>query len=356
MTETYTVRLEPVGVEFEVEEDETVLDAAFRQGISLPHGCKEGQCASCKCTLREGEVELRKYSTFALNDMEREQGGILLCRSLALSDLEVELHNFDEELLAKAIAVRDFGGRIVAIERLTHDIRCVEIELDQPMKFWAGQYVDISVEAAGAETITRSFSMANPPSEAQRLRFIVKRYAAGRFSGELDGGAVRVGAPVRLRGPFGTCFRREGRAGRVILVAAGSGMSPIWSILHDHLASGEDRPVLFFYGARTRDDLFHLEEIAALRAAHPALEFVPVLSHAEDDAEWDGERGMVHEAVARRLKALDLGGEGDVYACGPPPMIEALQPVLYMNDFEFERIFFDKFTPSTAVTALETAR
>ena len=78
---SHTVRLEPVGVEFEVEDGETVLNAAFRQGIALPHGCKEGQCSACKCILLEGEVDLLKYSTFALNDMERESGHILLCRS-----------------------------------------------------------------------------------------------------------------------------------------------------------------------------------------------------------------------------------------------------------------------------------
>ena len=108
MSEVYTVRLEPVGVEFEVEEDETILDAAFRQGISLPHGCKEGQCAACKCNLIEGEVDLLKYSTFALSDFEKEQGGILLCRSKPLDDVEIELLNYDEELLSKSIAVKNY--------------------------------------------------------------------------------------------------------------------------------------------------------------------------------------------------------------------------------------------------------
>lgn len=351
MSEVYTVRLEPVGVEIEVEDGETVLDAAFRQGIALPHGCKEGQCSACKCNLTEGEVELKKYSTFALNDMEREQGGILLCRSLPLTDLEVELLNYDEELLSKAIPVRSIPGRITAIERLTHDIRRIVVRLDEPMKFWAGQYVEITVGTANATTITRSFSMANPPSEAQELAFVIKKYPGGAFSGELDDGAIRVGADVELRGPYGTCFRREEREGHLVLVAAGSGMSPIWSILHDHLASGEDRPTLFFYGARTRADLFWLDEIAAMAAERPEIEFVPVLSHADDDADWDGERGMVHEAVGRRLRALDLDGEGDVYACGPPPMIEALTPVLFMNGFEPERVFFDKFTPAAAAVS-----
>ncbi len=348
MSDTYTVRLEPIGVEFEVEDGETVLDAAFRQGISLPHGCKEGQCSACKCNLVEGEVDLLKYSTFALSDGEREQGGILLCRSLAQDDLVIELLNFDEELLSKSIAVKNFKGAITAKSNLTHDIRAIEIDLEAPIKFWAGQYVDITVRTKDGEEITRSFSMANTPDQTQKLRFIIKKYPDGKFSNELDAGGIEVGAAVTVRGPFGSCFRREGRTGPIVLVAAGSGMSPIWSILHDHIASGEDRPVHFFYGARTRDDLFYLDQIAALTSAHPSITFTPVLSHADTDADWHGATGFVHQVVGAELKRLGIEGDADAYACGPPPMIDALQPVLFMQDFDTERTFFDKFTPSTA--------
>ena len=343
----HKVRLEPVGVEFEVEDGETVLNAAFRQGIALPHGCKEGQCSACKCVLLDGEVDMLKYSTFALNDMEKDTGHILLCRSIAYSDMEVELLNYDEEVLSKSIAVKAYDGRITGFDKLTHDIRGIEIELGSPMKFWAGQYVDITVTTEKGETITRSFSMANTPSETQKLSFIIKKYPDGKFSGELDSGGIRVGADVTVVGPYGTCFRREERQGPLVLVGAGSGMSPVWSILNDHLQSGEERPVYFFYGARTADDLFHLDRIAALLERHPEVTFIPVLSHAGDDSGWSGERGFVHEAVDARLKALGIDGEGDVYACGPPPMIDALQPVLFMNGFESERIFFDKFTTSS---------
>ena len=353
MSETYSVRLEPVGVEFEVEEGETVLNAAFRQGISLPHGCKEGQCSACKCNLVEGEVDLLKYSTFALSDGERENGGILLCRAIAQDDLVIDLLNFDEELLSKSIAVKDFAGRISAKESLTHDIRSIEIDLETPMKFWAGQYVDITVRTKDGEEITRSFSMANTPDQGKSLKFIIKKYPAGKFSGELDAGGIEVGAAVTVRGPYGSCFRRENRTGPMILVAAGSGMSPIWSILNDHIASGEQRPVYFFYGARTRDDLFYLDNIAAITDVHPAISFIPVLSHADGDADWHGANGFVHQVVGSELKRLGIEGDADAYACGPPPMIDALQPVLFMQDFDPDRTHFDKFTTSTAPTPIK---
>jgi propane monooxygenase reductase subunit len=106
MADTHTVRLEPVGIEFEVSEDETVLNGAFRQGLMLMHGCKEGQCSACKSFLLDGEVDLDRYSTFALPDFEEAEGWTLLCRAHALSDLEVELINFDEEMLRSGLPVR----------------------------------------------------------------------------------------------------------------------------------------------------------------------------------------------------------------------------------------------------------
>lgn len=348
---THLVRLSPVGVEFEAESGETLLNAAFRQGIALPHGCKEGQCSACKCVLTDGEVDMLKYSTFALNDSEKDSGHILLCRARAWSDIEVELLNYDEEVLSRAIAVKTFKGSVTQIGRLTHDIRHIEIELESPLKFWAGQYVDITVTTQAGETITRSFSMANTPLQAQKLEFIIKKYPDGKFSGELDSGGVRVAAAVTVVGPYGTCFRREGRDGPMILVGAGSGMAPVWAILRDHLKSGEPRPVYFFYGARTRADLFYLDEIAALERDHSTFRFIPVLSHATDDKGWTGECGFVHERVDAKLKELNLDGAGDVYACGPPPMIDALQPVLFMNGFESERVFFDRFTTSIGATS-----
>ena len=353
MTDTYTVLLQPVGVEFEAEDGETILDAAFRQGISLPHGCKEGQCSACKSILLEGDIELKKHSTFALSETERDADHILLCCSLAESDVEIELLNFDEELLSKSIAVKEFAGVIAGIEKLTSDIRQVDIELEGPLKFWAGQYVEITVTTSQGQTITRSFSMANSPLETEKLRFIIKKYPEGKFSNELDDGGIRIGAKVTVKGPYGSCFRREGRQGPMILVGAGSGMSPIWAILNDHLASGEQRDDLFFYGARTRADLFFLDEISILSAAIPILKFIPVLSEASDDAGWTGDTGFVHEVVDDHLKLLDTDGNGDVYACGPPPMVDALMPVLFMHDFDGDRTFVDRFTVAKQADELQ---
>ncbi|ALG74628.1 CDP-6-deoxy-delta-3,4-glucoseen reductase [Azospirillum thiophilum] len=339
----HTVRLEPVGIEMEVAEGETILDAAFRQGVSLMHGCKEGQCSACKCLLIDGDVEMLKYSTFALSDPERDSNHILLCRSLAYSDVSVELLNYDEDLLSRSIPVKDFTARLAGVEALTHDIVAITLELDQPMKFWAGQYVDITLPGAG---ITRSFSMGNPPEDGGRLEFIIKKYPDGAFSRQLDG-SLSLGDRVAVRGPYGSCFRREGRDGPMILVGGGSGMAPLLSILRDQAASGETRPVRFFYGARSRRDLFHLDLFEEFARSLPDFAFIPALSHAEDGDGWAGEAGFVHEVLRRHLSAMPDVEEADVFSCGPPPMIDAVLPVLQMAGVDSARIYFDKFTPAT---------
>ncbi len=346
----HTVRFEPVGVEMEVEEGEWILDAAFRQGIAVPHGCREGQCSSCKCVLVEGDVEVENYSTFALPDYEKESGHILLCRGYAYSDATIELLNYDEDLMRRAIAVKTYNGVLTAVTSLTHDIRLLEVEIEKPLKFWAGQFVEIGVPSAeGASTLARSYSMASTMSTPTTLQFIIRKYPDGAFSALLDG-ALTPGTALTIKGPFGTCFRREGRPGPMVLVGGGSGMSPLWSILQDHIQSGEQRPVRFFYGARTRKDLFFLEAFAAVTKAMTDFEFIPVLSQATAADAWSGATGFVHEVVERVLREQALAGEIDAYTCGPPPMVDAVLPALQRLGIALDHTHVDKFTPASAST------
>lgn len=342
----HTVRFEPVGVEMEVEEGEWLLDAAFRQGIAVPHGCREGQCSSCKCVLLDGDVEVEKYSTFALPDYERDTGHILLCRGYAFSDVTIELLNYDEDLLRRAIAVRTCRGVLSAVTPLTHDMRLLEVQIEQPLKFWAGQFVELGVPSAG---VTRSYSMASTPSSPTTLQFIVRKYPDGAFSSLIDT-TLQVGTALTLKGPFGSCFRREDRPGPMVLVGGGSGMSPLWAILQDHIESGERRPIRFFYGARTRKDLFFLDEFSAVAARLDDFEFIPVLSQATAADAWHGETGFVHEAVERILREQALPGTIDAYTCGPPPMIDAVLPVLQRLGVALDHTHVDKFTPASAST------
>ncbi|HEY6525981.1 MAG TPA: FAD-binding oxidoreductase, partial [Solirubrobacteraceae bacterium] len=222
MGETFQVRLEPVGIEFEVDEDETVLRGAFRQGLMLMHGCKEGQCAACKSFLLDGEVDLDKYSTFALNDFEKEEGWTLLCRAHAVTDLEVELINYDEEVLRSGVALQTQSMRVEAVEELTSDIRRLVLSGDEALAFKPGQYADITIP--GSEDV-RSFSMANLPGTGQ-LEFMIKIYPDGQFSSLLAEERLKPGDEVQVTGPYGVFTLREKSERPLLFIGGGAGMAP----------------------------------------------------------------------------------------------------------------------------------
>jgi propane monooxygenase reductase subunit len=291
---------------------------------------------------------VHEYSTFALPDYERDSGHVLLCRTYAYSDLTVELLNYDEDMMRRSIAVKEFDGVLSRVTALTHDTRLLEVQLEQPMKFWAGQYIELSVPSAG---VTRSYSMASTQTTPDTLQFIIRKYPDGAFSSLVDT-SLQPGTALKVKGPYGGCFRREERPGPMVLVGGGSGMSPLWSILQDHIQSGEQRPIRFFYGARTRKDLFFLDEFAAVVGRLADFEFIPVLSQATAEDAWSGETGFVHEAVERILREQQLPGEIDAYTCGPPPMIDAVLPVLQRLGVELDHTHVDKFTQASSTLEL----
>jgi propane monooxygenase reductase subunit len=347
MGETHTVRLEPVGIEFDVDEDETVLNGAFRQGLMLMHGCKEGQCAACKSFLLDGDVDLDRYSTFALPDFEEAEGWTLLCRAHAMTDLEVELINYDEEILRSGIPVRTLRATVEAVEPLTHDIRRLVLRLadHETLTFYPGQYVDIRVPGTDEH---RSFSMANLPTDRGRLEFIIKLYPGGHFSGLLADGRLSEGDEVELRGPFGVFTLRTSSVRRLLFVGGGAGMAPILSLLRALVEQGSERSAVYYYGARGEQDLFHVDELTELERQLPDMRFVPALS----EHEWDGETGLITDVVDRSESDL---ADVDAYLCGPPPMVDAAIDLLVRRGVPEGQIYYDKFTTSAEAEESQTA-
>ena len=343
---THKVRFQPVGIEIEVNEDETVLNAAFRQGVSLTHGCREGQCSACKSFLLDGDIEMEKYSTFALPEYESEEGYVLLCRCHAYSDLEVELINYDEDILRLGIPIVTLQTIVEEIEPLTHDIKRLVLKFTEPgqrMLFTAGQYADIRIPGSDEH---RAYSMANTPSTNGHLEFIIKVFPGGRFSGLLEGG-ISVGQELVVKGPYGVFMLREKSNSEIVCIGGGSGMAPIWSLLNSMAERGIERKATYYYGARTRKDLFYLDRLQQLEERLPGFRFVPALSMATPEDEWDGETGLITEVLERNLEAGQT--QMQAYLCGPPPMIDAAIPVLVRKGIGEDRIFFDKFTPTGKV-------
>jgi propane monooxygenase reductase component len=329
MGKTHTVRFEPVGIEMEADEDETILNAAFRQGIMLMHGCKEGQCSACKSFLLDGEVDLDRYSTFALPDFEEAEGWTLLCRAHAYSDLEVELINYDEEVLHGGTPPRMVSTIVEAVEPLTADIWWLKLRPEEPLEFKPGQYVDIGIPGTDEH---RSFSMAN--TDPETLEFMIKQYPGGRLSGLLADGSIKPGDTLEVTGPYGVFTLRRSSPRRLLFIGGGAGMAPILSLLRSMKESGIEREAAYYYGARSEADLFHLEELAEMPCG-----FVPALS--EDSNGWAGETGLITDVVDRLEGDL---AEVDVYLCGPPPMVDAAIALLDARGVPEAHVYFDKFT------------
>ena len=240
----------------------------------LMHGCKEGQCAACKSFLLDGEVDLDKYSNFALNDFEKEEGWTLLCRAHAMSDLEVELINYDEEVLKSGIALQTQKMRVETIEALTHDIHRLVLPR-RPSRFKPGQYVDIKIP--DSEEV-RSFSMANLPGG--ELEFMIKVYPDGQFSSLLSEGGLKEGDEVEVTGPYGVFTLREKSERPLVFIGGGAGMAPVLSLLRSMADKGSDRPGGLLLRRPRPEDLFHLDELAELEQRLPNFRFVPALSEA----------------------------------------------------------------------------
>jgi propane monooxygenase reductase component len=340
MADKHVVRFEPVGIEIEVSEDQTILRAAAEQGIMLMHGCKEGQCSSCKSFLLDGDdVELDRYSTFALPDYERDEGYTLLCRAHAYEDLTIELLNYDEDMIRSGLPITEAVAEVAASDHLTHDLRHLVLRLVEPaeVKFFPGQYMDITVPGTSE---TRSFSMANTSSRDGWLEFVIKVYPDGLFSHFLDT-RLAVGDRLNLTGPFGVFTLREGDEARLVFVGGGAGMAPILSLLRSMAERGITRKATYYYGARGRRDLCFTEELHALESVLPGFRYVPALSEPAPGDGWDGETGLITDVVKR--DAGDLSG-AHAYICGPPPMVEAALPLLATLGVADKRVYYDKFT------------
>jgi len=326
---THTVRFEPVGIEIEVDESETILNAAFRQGIMLMHGCKEGQCSACKSFLLDGDVDLDRYSTFALPDFEEAEGWTLLCRAHPYSDLEIELINYDEEIIHGGTPPRTISTSVETVEALTSDIYFLKLRPSEPLEYKPGQYVDIRIPGSEHH---RSFSMAGTSPDS--LEFMIKAYPGGKFSGLLEDGSVKAGDELDVTGPYGVFTLRPSSPRRLLFIGGGAGMAPILSLLRSMQETGSAREAAYYYGARTENDLFHLQEIAELPCG-----FVPALS--EDSNGWKGESGLITDVVDRLEGDV---AEVDAYVCGPPPMVEATIALLERKGVPEAHIYYDKFT------------
>ena len=311
---SHQITVQPSGRQFSAEANETILDAALRQGLTLPYGCKDGACGACKGKVIAGTVDHGKAQAHSLTDAEREAGLALYCCAQAQSDLTIECKQLGA---IGDIPVKTLPARIEKFERLAPDV--VELHLRLPaserLQFLAGQYIDILLK----DGRRRSFSLANAPHDDEFLELHVRQVPDGQFTGHVFS-QMKEKDILRFNGPHGTFFLREESTRPIVMVAGGTGFAPIKAVVEHAIAENCSRPITVYWGGRRPVDLYDLAVAESWPKHAPNIRFVPVLSDAEPEDGWQGRTGFVHRAALADFPDLS---EHQAYACGSPAMIAA---------------------------------
>lgn len=301
-----------------VEAGDTILASLLRAGVPFPFSCQAGNCGTCKCELVSGDILELEHSEHALSAEERAKGIILACRSQVWDDTTVRRIDAEELVLHPSRVMR---CRVLEVEDLTHDIKGLRlaVEAGGPMTFSAGQYAQLEF----APGLSRHYSMANTPDEPE-LRFYVRHTPGGRTSAYVAT-RLKAGDHVKVSGPLGVSYLRDGHRGPVLLAAAGSGLAPMESILRTLLGRGHDAPVRLYFGVGSERDVYHEALLRKLAAEHPRFAYQIVVGPLG---------GNLQLPDAEHLMA---------YLAGPPAMVEAATAMLSAHGLAPRQIHADAF-------------
>ena len=316
---TFQITVEPSGRAFSAYPDETILAAGIRQGISLPYGCKDGACGSCKCRKVSGSVVHGEHQAKALSAEEEAAGFVLTCCATASSDLVLESR---QVTAADALPIKKLPVRVSSLTRASHDVMVVRLQLpaNDSFRYHAGQYIEFLLKDGSR----RAYSMATAPHQqaaAPAMELHIRHMPGGKFTDHVFG-AMKEKEILRIEGPFGSFYLREDSDKPIVLLASGTGFAPIKAIIEQMREKGSTRPASLYWGGRRPADLYQADWIAEQCAAMPNLKYVPVVSDALPEDGWSGRTGFVHEAVLQDFP--DLSGH-QVYACGAPIVVESAQ-------------------------------
>lgn len=314
---------------------ETVYSAALRQKVRLETDCLEGACATCKAHCTQGDYELLDYSEEALSEQEKSEGYVLTCQMRARSACSIELPYESAAALAKKPA-EVFQSTVTAVAPVSSSVVRLDLRTQVPIGFLPGQYVHLDVPGSGAR---RSYSFANPPGETQNHIFYVKLIAGGAMSAWVAERA-KPGDEMSITGPFGHFYLRPPRRS-VLMLAGGTGLAPMLSML-EHLAAsgGTAQPLRLLYGANTSAEFFGQAQLESLRERGLALEVECVALQPEPA--WAGASGH----VTAQLRAEHVAAGCDAYLCGPPPMIDAARAWLKAQGVADTAIHAERFIAS----------
>ena len=335
---SHQISITPSGHNFVAESDETILEAALRQGLTMPYGCRDGACGACKGKVLSGTVDHGNAQAHALSDAEKADGIALFCCAKAQSNLKLECKQVS---LATDIPVKTLPSRIEKMERLAPDVIDMHLRLpaNERLQFLAGQYIDILLK----DGKKRSFSLANAPHDDALLQLHIRHVPGGLFTDQVFS-TMKVRDILRFNGPHGSFYLREDSKKPMIFLAGGTGFAPIKGLVEHAIAEKCTRPIYIYWGAKARVDLYMPDLPKQWAAAHANIKFIPVLSEPAADDAWTGRTGLVHQSVTVDHQNLS---DFQVYACGSPGMIDAAKRDFLAAGLPEEEFFADAFTFST---------
>lgn len=337
---SHQVTLKTSGKQFTVDSEESILEAALRQGINLPYGCKNGACGSCKGKVLEGQLSHGQHSEGALSRAEETAGSILFCCAHPQSDLLIEAREVQG---SGDIAIRKIPCRVNAITKPSSDVAILKLQLPaaERFQFLAGQYLEFLLK----DGQRRAYSIANAPEQEGSLELHIRHLPGGLFTDFVFGvkdPALKEKDILRFEGPLGSFFLREDSKKPIIFVAAGTGFAPIKSIIEQMQLKKIARPVHLYWGGRRPNDLYLPELCASWEKEIANFKYIPVISDAQPEDQWQGRTGFVHKAVMQDHPDMkDL----QVYACGAPIMVNSARADFSSQcHLPEEEFFADSFT------------
>ena len=323
------ITINPDKIEFNAEQDVTVLDAGLAQKLNLPHSCKNGVCGACKSKLVSGEVILDQYNPKTLTADDIHQGYTLLCKAHAVTDLIFDIPN-----VLDGFPIKIMPAKVLTVEKINNTaIITLKLPANLSFGFHAGQYLEIMFKGQN-----RSYSLASSPQSASEIELHVKYHPGGAFS-EYVWNELKTDSLVRFKGPLGA-FRLQKSDSPLLMVCTGTGFAPIKSILEYMCTNNDSREINLYWGNRGIED-FYCTEILSKWQSKLNLKIIKCLSGEQHTGYY---HGRVTDAVEEDFGNLD---KYELYACGNPQMIEDMFELASEKlGLARDKFFSDAFTPS----------
>ncbi len=317
----------------EVDGGQTLLSSLYSNDIFIPSACGgKGSCGHCKITVTSGGGPVLPTETSYLDRKEIRSNLRLACQVKIREDIYVRI---PEELLN----VKMFTSTVESTVELTYDIKEIRMRLDEPTEIShrPGQYAQIQAPSPDGD-VFRAYSISSPRYESNWVELNVRLVPGGIASTYLHN--LEVGDTVNFTGPYGEFVLNEDPSTEIICVGGGCGMAPMKNIIYSLYDRWPDRSCWLFFGCRTTQDIFYLEQFEVLAKKHPNFHVVYALSDELSlDEKWDGETGFIHLAVDKNLKD---NVARQAFLCGPPLMIEAVTRVLEAKDISPKDVLYEE--------------